>query len=62
MEKLMSIPDAARALCVSPWTVRCWLSQKRLAKVKVGRRTVVEERELQRFLAEQNSPASKKEA
>lgn len=61
MEKLMSIPDAARALCVSPWTVRCWLSQKRLAKVKAGRRTLITERELERFLREQNSPPSKKE-
>ena len=62
MEKFFSIPDSARALCVSPWTIRCWLSQKRLLKTKVGRRTVIAEAELERFLRDQNSGSSKKEA
>lgn len=57
METFFSIEDAARNLGgISPWTVRAWLSQRRLKRTKVGRRTVIAESELRRFVREQNAP------
>jgi excisionase family DNA binding protein len=51
METLFSIEETARRLGgLSTWTVRAWLSQGRLQKTKVGRRTMVRESELERFL------------
>jgi excisionase family DNA binding protein len=52
--KLMDIPSAAEFLGgLSVWTIRAWLSQGRLRKTKVGRRTMVSLQELERFIAEQ---------
>ena len=45
--KLYSIESAAEFLGgLSPWTIRAWLSQGRLTRVKVGSRTMVCEAEL----------------
>lgn len=53
MDKLLSILAAAEALGgISPWTLRSWLSQGRLPRVKVGARTMVRESDLLKFLAE----------
>jgi len=53
MEKLLSVEAAAQALGgISPWTVRAWLSQRKLLKVKIGRRTMIAESELERFLSD----------
>jgi hypothetical protein len=45
--KLHSIESAAEFLGgLSPWTIRAWLSQGKLTRVKVGSRTMVLETEL----------------
>lgn len=45
--KLHSIESAAQFLGgISPWTIRHWLSNGKLTRVKVGSRTMVQEREL----------------
>ena len=60
LENLYSLGEAARKLGgISIWTVRAWLSQGRLRPTKVGRRTMVSERELERFLAECSKPGAK---
>jgi len=47
MGKLHSIESAAQFLGgVSPWTIRRWLSDSKLTRVKVGSRTMVREDEL----------------
>ncbi len=38
---LLSIEEAARALSLSPWTLRAWASQGVLKTVKLGRRRLV---------------------
>lgn len=49
MEKLYSISQAGRELGgISERTLRCWLSQGKLIRTKVGRRTMIAESELQR--------------
>ena len=51
MEKLYDVESAAERLGgLSPATVRAWLSQGRLARTKLGRRTMVSESELERFI------------
>ncbi|HZR66850.1 MAG TPA: helix-turn-helix domain-containing protein [Terriglobales bacterium] len=50
-DKLHSIESAAEFLGgLSPWTIRRWLSQGRLQRIKVGSRTMVRESELLRFV------------
>lgn len=51
VEKLFDVTAAAEKLGgVSPWTIRSWLSQGRLKRTKVGRRTMITEEELERFV------------
>jgi excisionase family DNA binding protein len=50
MENLYSINEAAKQLGgISPGTVKVWLSQGKLQRTKVGRRTMVAESELIRI-------------
>jgi hypothetical protein len=45
--KLHSIESAAEFLGgLSPWTIRAWLSQGKLTRIKIGSRTMVREAEL----------------
>ncbi len=50
MEKLIDIDQAAAALALSPWTIRFLIRTKKLTPVKVGRRTLLEPCELDRFV------------
>ena len=50
MEKLIDIERAAEELSISPWTVRFLIRNKQLTPVKVGRRTLLEPCELDRFV------------
>ncbi len=52
-DALHSVESAARFLGgISVWTVRAWLSQGRIKRTKIGRRTMVRESELMRFIEE----------
>jgi excisionase family DNA binding protein len=51
MPRLLSVPEAATILGVSVWTLRQWLSQRRIAIVKVGRLTKLQLEDLQAFIA-----------
>jgi excisionase family DNA binding protein len=47
MEKLYSVKEAAQTLGgISKWTIHSWLSQGKLQRTKVGRRTMIRESEL----------------
>ena len=51
MEPLYSVEQAALRLGgVSKWTVRTWLSQGKLRPTKIGRRTMIRQSELERFI------------
>jgi excisionase family DNA binding protein len=45
-EKLLSVPEAAYRLGISPHTVNSWVSQRRIAFIKVGRRTMFDPEDL----------------
>lgn len=50
LPRLLTIPEVARATRAPESTVRHWLSERRLASVKVGRRRLVREADLLEFL------------
>jgi excisionase family DNA binding protein len=50
VQPLVSIPVGAKILDVSVWTLRQWLSQRRLAFVKVGRLTKLRLEDIQAFI------------
>jgi excisionase family DNA binding protein len=47
----LSIPEAASRLRVSKFTLRRWLRQRRLAHYRLGRRVLLAEADVERFLA-----------
>jgi hypothetical protein len=57
--KLHSIESAGEFLGgLSPWTIRAWLTQGKLRRVKVGSRTMVRESELCALVRTQNKMTS----
>jgi len=58
-ENLLSVEEAARKLGgISKWTVHAWLSQGKLQRTKVGRRTMIRESELARVIEDGGRSAS----
>jgi excisionase family DNA binding protein len=49
-QPLLSIPEVANILGVSEWTLRQWLSQRRLPFIKVGRLTKIRPEDLEAFI------------
>ena len=52
MEHLRSIEESAEILGISPWTLRKYIKELKLQPVRIGRRVLLEEAELQRFISE----------
>jgi excisionase family DNA binding protein len=50
VENLLSVPEAAKCLGISPNTLNCWVSQRRIAYTKIGRRTMFKPSELNSFI------------
>jgi excisionase family DNA binding protein len=48
--KLLDVTSTAERLGVSPFTIRAWLRQRRLLYVKLGRRVLVPEDAISRFI------------
>jgi excisionase family DNA binding protein len=61
MDELFSIEEAARRLGgLSKYTIHAWLSQGKLMRTKVGRRTMIRASELQRVIEDGGkSPVSR---
>ena len=72
MKKLLSVLATAELLSISPWTVRSYIKQGKLRPVRIGRRVLLQQEEIQRFvesgtksprnLAENGAPDSPVEA
>lgn len=59
-EKLLTVPEAADRLRLQPSTVRKWLFERRLAYVRVGRRSVrIREADIEKIIRENYTPALK---
>jgi excisionase family DNA binding protein len=52
MEPLCGVEDAARLLGISPWTVRARIHEGKLHPVRLGRRVLLEQAEIRRFVEE----------
>lgn len=52
MDTIYSIKEAAQKLRVSHLTLRGWIYDGKLTPIKLGRRVLLSERELERFVAE----------
>ena len=57
MIALLSVAQAANILGISTWTIRAYLRNGKLFPVRIGRRVLLEEGELERFVAEAKSVA-----
>jgi excisionase family DNA binding protein len=55
MEALLSIEQAAQVLGISPWSVRRYIANKKIRPVRIGRRVLLEQRELW-YVAASNIP------
>jgi excisionase family DNA binding protein len=56
MTKLLSIEAAAEVLSISKWTVRSYVRTGKLRPVRIGRRVLLAEAELERLIAESQGP------
>lgn len=57
MRALKSVKEAAELLGISKWTVRSYIRDGKLTPIKLGRRVLVEEAELERIVAEAKARA-----
>jgi len=57
---LWNVEEVAKALAISPWTVRSYIRQGRLQPVRVGRRVLFEPAECERFLKSCKDPPKQK--
>ena len=60
MTALLSVARAADFLGISSWTVRAYIRNGRLVPVRLGRRVLLEEAEIERFIAEAKSVSRSK--
>jgi len=56
--QLLTLLTVAKALCVSPHTVRSWVKKGRLQPVRICRRLLFHPDELLRFMAEAKATVS----
>jgi len=52
MQPLKSVEEAASLLGISPWTVRAYIRDGKLKPVRLGRRVLLPEEELERLVVE----------
>ena len=51
MKRLLAVNEAAEILGISVYTVRSYIRQSKMTAVRIGRRVLLEETELERFVA-----------
>jgi excisionase family DNA binding protein len=56
MRSLKNVKQAAELLGISPWTVRAYIQDGKLTPVRIGRRVLLSEEELERFVNESQQP------
>lgn len=50
MKPLRDVNSTAQVCGISPWTVRSYIKQGKLRALHIGRRVLIEEAEIERFL------------
>lgn len=52
VKALKSVVEAAQLLGISPWTLRSYIRLGRIRPVRIGRRVLLREEDLERFITE----------
>ncbi len=52
MQRLRNVHEASELLGISPWTVRAYIREGKLRPVRLGRRVLLAEGELERLVAQ----------
>lgn len=52
INRLFSIETTAELLAVSPWTIRKWVTERKIASCKIGSRRVIPASEINRVINE----------
>lgn len=55
-DRLVSIREAADRTGLRPVTIKLWAASRKLSCVKLGRRVLISEREIERLIAENTVP------
>ena len=50
MDHLLDVLEASKVLSISPWTVRAYVASGRLNPVRIGRRVLFEQAEIESFI------------
>jgi excisionase family DNA binding protein len=58
----LDIDSAAKAISVSPWTIRKWIATGKLAATRLGRRVCVTPEALRKLVAEGTQPKGNQES
>jgi len=56
VSELISVENAARRLGLRPVTVRQWANARRIERVKLGRRVLIPQYEIERLISENTIP------
>jgi excisionase family DNA binding protein len=57
MDRLLSVDAASERTGLKPVTLRLWMAQRKLARVKLGRRVFIPESEIARLIERNTIPA-----
>jgi excisionase family DNA binding protein len=57
MQILISVTEAATALGIKPVTIRQWANQRKIGRVKLGRRVLIPIVEIERLIEQNLTPA-----
>lgn len=57
-ERFLKVDEFAAAVHFSPWTIRDWISSRKIAHVKFGHRVRIPASEVERLIAEGSVPAT----
>ncbi len=52
MDRLLNVTEAANSLRVSPHTIRAWQFQRKIPVVRIGRKVLFREKDLQALVEE----------
>lgn len=52
LNRAYGIPEAAKFLGISPWTLRKWIGERRVPSLKLGKRVMISREAIDRILSE----------
>lgn len=59
MKKLNTITETSKELCLSPYTIRAWIRERKIGYIRLGRVIRIQSEEIERIINEGNVPATR---